>query len=389
MNGHRNSFILTILISVIAASVAGFLSGGIAFSYLNDMDADFGFQEKGSVREVNVSAEESAIIDAVESSRDSVVSITISREIDRPVRSPFELFFRSPKNPEEREVGGGTGFIVSEDGTIVTNKHVVRDTEATYRVRLRNGDEVEGEVVSRHPNQDLAVMKIDYEGELNALSLGNSEEIQVGQTAIAIGNALTEFDNTVSKGIISGLGRTITASDGRRNREQLSNLLQTDAAINPGNSGGPLLDINGNVIGVNVAVAKEAQNIGFAIPANVVRNMLQDIEEFGEIQVPFLGVRYQMLSIDSQLQEEIGRNTGAWIVEGSGNSILSDSPADEADLEEGDVIVSIEGQNLNINNTLADAVAEYRPGDTVSLEIWRDGDTFSQDVTLDQIPDNL
>lgn len=389
MNGHRNSFILTILISVIAASVAGFLSGGIAFSYLNDMDADFGFQEKGSVREVNVSAEESAIIDAVESSRDSVVSITISRSIDRPGRSPLEMFFGPQGGAEDREIGGGTGFVVSKDGTIVTNKHVVRDREATYRVRLNTGEELEGQVVSRHPNQDLAVMKIDYSGELTPLSFGDSDNIQVGQTAIAIGNALTEFENTVSKGVISGLGRTITASDGGGNREQLSNILQTDAAINPGNSGGPLLDINGNVIGVNVAVAREAQSIGFAIPSNVVRNMLQDIEEFGEIQVPFLGVRYQMLSIDSQLQEEIERNTGAWIVEGSGDSILSDSPADEADLEEGDVIVSIEGDNLNINNTLADAVAEYRPGDTVSLEIWRDGDTFSQDVTLDQIPDNL
>lgn len=375
-----------VLTSVIASTIAGFFAGGIAFSYLGDQ-AQMGRGSGSRLSQVDISQEESAITNLVQEVSPSVVSISISKEIAVGGMSPFDVFRGNDGRIEtrEREVGGGTGFVVSEDGLIMTNRHVVRDSEATYTVVFNDGDRIEGEVIALHPTQDLALVRVD-KTNLAPLTFAESDEILVGQTVVAIGNALTEFDNTVSRGVVSGLRRSIVASDQAGNSEELSNIIQTDAAINPGNSGGPLLDINGRVIGVNVATARGAQSIGFAIPSNTAMRMIEDVVEFGEVKVPFLGVRHQIIQPNSSLSDELGVEEGVFIVAADGPAVIAGSPAAEAGIRSGDVVVSIDGEALTMRNTLVEALSKYRPGDEVTIDLLRDGESSSVTVQLGERP---
>jgi len=347
---------------------------------------------------VKVVHEESQIIEVVKKTSPAVVSIITTAEVPK-----FETIYNSPfsdlpdgfqdffnfRIPERRQngtekvrVGAGSGFLVSSDGYIVTNKHVVDDEDAEYTVFLNDdehrGEKVVARVLARHPSNDLAVIKIDVDN-LPFLEFSDSDSLQVGQTAITIGYALGEFENTVSRGVISGLSRSIVAGGGFGTRsERLKNLIQSDAAINPGNSGGPMLDIGGNVIGVNVAMAS-GENIGFAIPGNAAKVTFEQVRDTGEIQeeeAAFLGVRY--LSITSQVKENnnLPYDYGALIVRGETRSDLAvtpGSPADIAGLVENDIILEVEGEKVTERKQLIDLISKYKPEDEIELKIYHKG----------------
>jgi serine protease Do len=377
-----------VLVSVLASSLTGFLGGGIAYSYIDRVQ-----NKTTQTSNLNISEEQSAIIDLVEKSNQSVVSISISKQIPLRRSSPFDNFFGFPSqdnssqnNEVNRTIGGGTGFIVSSDGFIITNKHVVSDQTATYKVLFNDGSESKAEVKTLHPTQDLAIIKVDRDN-LKPVEFADSEQLKVGQTAVAIGNALNEFDNTVSRGVISGLRRSIVASDSMGNSEQLSQVIQTDAAINQGNSGGPLLDINSKVIGVNVATAEGAQSIGFAIPSNVVVRMIEDYKKFGKVKVPFIGVRYNMIVPGSEQAKQYGVENGALIIgDAQAPAIVPNSPASKAGLKTGDIITKINDKKLSIKQQLADVVSQYKIGDKIELLVTRDGKEETISLTLEERP---
>ena len=244
-------------------------------------------EKRTAVRE---KSQEDLITEAVANVTPAVVSVVVSKDVpllEVVYRNPFgddpffkDFGFRIPvyrqRGVEKRKVGAGTGFLVREDGFLVTNRHVVADPNAEYTVLLSDGSQKKAQVIYRDAVHDLAVLKIDGRGYPFA-RLGDSRSLKLGQTVIAIGNALGEYNNSVSVGIISGLNRTIRASDASGRATELSGVLQTDAAINPGNSGGPLIDTNGKVIGVNVATVIGSDNIGFAIPSETVRESLREL----------------------------------------------------------------------------------------------------------------
>lgn len=288
---------------------------------------------------------------------------------------------------EKKEIGGGTGFIVSPEGLILTNKHVVSDTKASYAVLLNDGRTMEAKVLARTQDQDLAIIKINGEN-LPTLTLGNSDTVKLGQTAIAIGNALGEFRNTVSVGIISGLARTVTAGGVANGTEKLQGVMQTDAAINPGNSGGPLLNLKGEVIGINVAVAQGAQSIGFSIPVNKAKSMVQEVRTTGKISAPYIGIRY--VTIDNALKKKknLQVNNGALVASSAANdpSIVPNSPAARAGLQDGDIIQEISGTRITKYKTLASAIAKHKVGETVNIKVRRQDKTLTIPVTLEQNP---
>ncbi|MFB6225210.1 MAG: trypsin-like peptidase domain-containing protein, partial [Candidatus Paceibacteria bacterium] len=296
----------TLLLAILLSVLAGFFSGGLGYNYFAQNAPNA--QTNINTKNVSISSSQSAITSVVEEAKPAVVSIIVKQDLPK-ISDPF--FGRRLKQ-EQQQIGGGTGFVVSSDGLIVTNKHVV-NRDAEYTVLFNDGKKVEASVKAIHPATDLALLDVDRTG-LEKLDLARSNKLKVGQTVIAIGNALGEFQNTVSKGIVSGLNRSITASGTFQEPQQLTNLVQTDAAINPGNSGGPLLDINGKVVGVNVAVAKQAQNIGFAIPSNTAIEMIEDFNKYGEIRVPFLGVRYITVNETIQETNNLSKDYGALLV---------------------------------------------------------------------------
>ncbi|MBI4101559.1 MAG: trypsin-like peptidase domain-containing protein, partial [Candidatus Nealsonbacteria bacterium] len=296
------------------------------------------------------------------------------------------------KGVEKKEIGGGTGFIVSSDGLILTNKHVILDDEADYTVLTNDGKKFPAKVLAKDPVQDLAILKIDQEKTIDrdgkfsinqfpTLVLGDSEKLQTGQTVIAIGNALGEFQNTISVGVISGLGRTISASSGGL-VETLEDVIQTDAAINKGNSGGPLLNLNGEVIGINTAMSVEGENIGFAIPINKAKRDIESVKASGKILYPFLGVRYILLSEESARQNNLPVDYGIWVQKNQdGPAVFPDSAAEKAGILEGDIILEFNGEKITADNTLAKAISNYGPGDKVSLKILRG----SQEINLEAV----
>jgi serine protease Do len=289
--------------------------------------------------------EESVVIDVVDKVSPSVVTVGIKKSLrisDSPLDlwDPFGFFDLPQSESEEKEIEQdiGSGFVISSDGLIATNKHVVSDTEGDYKVITKDNKEYQVEKIYRDPTIDLAILKINAQG-LEPVKLGNSDDLKVGQFVIAIGTALGEFRNTVTTGVISGLGRGLTAGDPFAGYEDLENVIQTDAAINPGNSGGPLLNSLGQVIGVNVALTYGAENIGFAIPVNVVKEALDNFNKTGKFERPFLGVRYKMISRDIALLNEVPE--GAYVVE-----VIEDSPADGAGVKKGDIILKIDGKKI-------------------------------------------
>ncbi len=340
------------------------------------------------------------VVSAVKRASPAVVSIVATKDvpvIERFFINPFpdDPFFRQffgqefnipqfrQRGTEKQEVGAGTGFIVSADGLIVTNKHVVADTAADYTVFLSDGAKLPGRVLARDPVQDLAVVKVDR-GNLATLPLGDSDKIQIGQGAIAIGNALGEFRNTISVGVVSGLGRTIVAA-GPEGTGQVQELIQTDAAINPGNSGGPLLNLSGEVIGVNTAMARGAENIGFAIPINKAKRAIESVKASGRIIYPFLGIRYVMVTKEIAAEKKLAVDYGALIAgDGREPAIVKGSPADKAGLREGDVILEFNGERVEPPRTLAALIQKYRVGERIAMKVRRGNDTLALPATLEE-----
>lgn len=335
---------------------------------------------------VRVVSEESIAIDVVKRVGPSVVTIagvpTVSQNQSYNPNDPFSIF-GSPSQSQQQDLQNiGSGFVLSKDGTIVTNKHVVSDTSVKYTVITNKDKKFPVDKIYRDPLNDIAILKINPNGEeLNPVELGDSSKLQVGQLAIAIGTALGEFKNTVTTGVISGLGRGITAGSSFQGFvEQLDNVIQTDAAINPGNSGGPLLNSSGQVIGVNTAVSQSAQNIGFALPINVIKDSLKNFDATGQFNRPFLGIAYKMISRDLAIQNDLPE--GAYV-----QQVVSGSAADKAGIQNSDIITEVDGEKLQAQKLeLSSIIAKKKVGDTLNLTIWRDGKTSTIKVTLQTAP---
>lgn len=400
----------TILIASVAAFVvsvllfAGFI-GIMQFSNIDlfGMSAGEDVSERVIVKEREVvkepqvvekyipqTTQEQMIVDIVRHAQDAVVSVIATKDLpvlERSFIDPFQGFgfpndffggVQIPqyqqKGTEKREVSSGTGFIVSSDGLVLTNKHVVSDEDAEFTVLMNNGDKYPAQVLARDPIQDIAILKIEKTG-LPVLALGDSDAIETGQTVIAIGNALGEFRNTVSVGVISGMWRTITAQGGGVT-ETLEDLIQTDAAINPGNSGGPLFNLGGEVIGINVAMSQSAQNIGFALPVNKAKRDIEQVKKTGKITYPFLGVRYILVDADLQKKNNLTVDYGALIARGETSADLAvtpGSPADIAGIVENDIILEVNGKKITKDNPLSKVIQSSRVGDVLRLTILHKG----------------
>ena len=333
-----------------------------------------------------VLTEESVVIDVAERVSPSVVTVSIQTPARRVFEfNPFGGFSSRIQGGQPQDIG--TGFIVASDGLIVTNKHVVSETGATYKVITKDNKEYPVREISRDPNNDIAILKINPSAGsgLRPVELGDSSGLRVGQFVIAIGTALGEFRHTVTTGVISGLGRGIDAGNPLEGYvERLDDVIQTDAAINPGNSGGPLLNSAGQVIGINVAVASGAQNVGFAIPVNTVKSALDQFKASGGkfSAKAYLGVQYQMVDMQTAVMNKIPQ--GVFVVD-----VISGSPADSAGVKLNDIITKIDGQEISDNppsggGGLAEIISKRKPGDKIELEIWRNDETLKLSVTLSE-----
>jgi serine protease Do len=304
-------------------------------------------------------------------------------------------FFGFPQT--QQTAAAGTGFIISPDGIIVTNRHVVPAGTTSVSVTLVDGTKYDDvQVLGRTSDgsaQDIAFLKIgDLKGKtLTPVTLGDSSKVQVGDRVIAIGNALGQFQNTVTTGIISGYGRDVTAGDGSglQTSESLTDLFQTDAAINEGNSGGPLVNINGEVIGINTAVAADAQNIGFAQPVNDLKSLISSVLSGGQLQQPYLGVRYVSLTNDIAHEFNLKVSRGAYVVSSDTDpAVVPGSPADQAGVKDHDVITKVGSTAVNQNTSLTSALSKYKVGDKVKLTIVRDGKTITLTATIGNAPNS-
>lgn len=410
--------VLVILVSVLS----GGIGGAVIVSYYESsgvFDNQIPFiSSNNKITEKKVYIEESSLIEAREKVAPAVVSVVMMKDISTFNREPFFFhdpffFFEGPgggqfniprrtppSNGENKvEVGGGTGFIITEDGLVLTNRHVVSDSEAEYLVILPDGTEYASEVVSLDPFMDIGVLRMKPKEDsgsakvenLPVVDFGDSDKIKVGQRVLAIGNALAEYENTTTAGIVSATGRNIVASDSRGSmQESLTGLIQTDAAINPGNSGGPLINLEGQVIGVNTAIDSSANGIGFAIPINDVKPIIESIKKYGKIVRPMLGVRYIILTEEKAKELQLkGVTHGALLVGDSASgefAVIPGGPADKAGLQMKDVILEIDGEKVTVDYTLQDAIRDKQPGDVLKLKVWRSGAVLEElvEVTLEE-----
>ncbi len=366
-----------LLAVALVSALLGFFGGLFAIRFSPDI-----VTTSGNITEQVVVREGEIIADIVSRVAPSVVSINVTS-----IETGFSPFF----GETSREASGaGTGIILTEDGLIVTNDHVIPDSVTEVRVVLNDGTTYEdAEVIGREPFNDIAYLQLKDVSGLTPAELGDSDQVRVGEAAIAIGNALGEFDTTVTSGIISGQGRPIIAGTGS-DSELLVNLFQTDASINPGNSGGPLLNIEGKVIAINTAVAGNAENIGFAIPINDVTPGITSIQNNGELIRPYLGVRYITLDADVAEELDVETEVGALIYdENPDSAIIEGSPAAQAGLQFGDVIKQVDGIEVTEDRPLPNVVSRSQVGDELTLLVLRDGEEIEIQITLERIPDNL
>lgn len=380
MQGNYRNLGIIYLISLISAA---FIGGVIALSYPNWAESlptplrrFFPVLSKTTTQTlVNgtrvVTSEESAVTSVVEKASPAVVSIVAK-----------STNFDQLNGPTTTEAGIGTGFIIDKKGIVLTNSHVVEDDSIKYTVVTKDKKSLAVKKIDKDPVNDLAILTVDG-GSLPSLTLGDSDQLKVGQSVIAIGNALGRFDNTVTVGVVSGIGRGITASGvGGSAPETIDNVLQTDAALNPGNSGGPLLDLAGNVIGVNFATTSGAENIGFVIPINTAKPVVEAFRTQGRIIKVYLGVGYQV--IDESIAQLRSLPQGAFV-----RQVVKDSPADTAGIVVGDIITKIGEVNLDSEHSLAGEIGKHKVGDQLKLDYYRDGKKQTTTATLKEAPSNL
>lgn len=409
---NSQKFLITVAIMAVVISAIV----GTSFGYLGAAMANRGI---GALLPSNLMAAqnqnsipdyESKVIQVVKGATPAVVSIVATKNLSvaqkQGIYNPFQDFCNDPffrqffgdqcgapqqqqpqatPKTQKTQVTAGSGFIIAANGLILTNRHVVDVAGADYTVVTNDGKNFKARVLAQDPVQDLAILKIDAPVSLAYLPLGDSDGVQLGQTVIAIGNALGQFSNSVSKGVISGLSRSITASDGGGSSEQLERVIQTDVAINPGNSGGPLLNLSGEVIGVNTAIAQGAQNIGFALPINQAKRDVNQIKTIGKISYPFLGIRYQLIDADLKQQDKLSYDFGALVSRGENSgdaAVASGSPAAKAGIKEGDIILEVNGQKIDKNNDLAQLIQKFNVGETVTLKVFSDGKEKEVKITL-------
>lgn len=366
------------LLLIMACAVVGFGAGWLAVGARGDT-----LSNNEQLQQQIVSSESELNATIAENVSASVVSIDVTST------EQGGYFFQ-----DYQSASAGTGIIISKDGYIVTNKHVIPDTATEVSVTLSDGTTYDNvTVVGRDPREsvDIAFLKIKDVNNLTPAKLGDSSKIRVGEKVVAIGNALGQFQNTVTTGVISGLSRPIVAGDGSAaGTESLTNLFQTDAAINPGNSGGPLVNVNSEVIGINTAVAGEgAQNIGFAIPIGDVKGLIAGVLATGKLQVPYLGVRYIQLNKDIAYEFNLDTTEGAYIWSGRDGAvtILPGSPADKAGLREKDIITKVNETAIDQDTSLVNALSGFRVSELVTLTVIRDGQEIKVPVTLEAAPE--
>lgn len=397
--------ILAMVVSGIIGGLAGFWAADTAArsgSLLDRLEGVVGERFDTIKPELLENSKQTATVDVVDKVSPAVVSVIVTKDLptfNNQIQYPdffrqflgddFNNFFGTPETgeTEKQQIGSGSGFIVSADGLVVTNRHVVADEEAEYTVVTNTGEKYTATVLGRDPVHDLAVLKIEG-SDFPTINLGSSADLKPGQSVIAIGNALGQFSNTVSTGVISGLARSIDAFGNGIGSERLIGLIQTDASINPGNSGGPLLDSDGNVIGINVAVAQNAQNIGFAIPIDQVKTVIDSVREHGRLIRAWLGVRYVIITPEVAKESQLAKDYGALIVRGDRPTelaIIDGSPAAKAGLKEHDIILEVNNQKISEENPLAIIISKGKPGDTLALKVWRDGKEITVNATLEEM----
>ena len=413
----RQIALFTVLLSFIVSVIGTVLSLGLLAPLLGTGEAAGGpiqFNKPGILERIRetvteketterILRQDELVVKVVEDMSPAVVSIVATKDvpvIERYYIDPFadDPFYRQffgngsgiqvpqfrQKGVEKQEVSSGTGFIVSADGLIITNKHVVSDVEAEFTVFLNDGRKKAARVLARDPLQDIAILKIEG-SNLPTAVLGDSAQVKIGQSVIAIGNALGEFRNTVSVGVISGLQRSVVASAPGVGSEELQELIQSDAAINPGNSGGPLLNLRGEVIGINTAMAQGAENIAFALPINKAKHDLESVKKFGKIIHPFLVVRYQMVTKDLAEEKKLGRDYGVLLVGSPEDpAVVRGSPAEKAGMKEGDIILEFNGERIDAQHALATILQKYQAGDDITLKVFRDGKEFEAKAKLEE-----
>ncbi len=371
--------VIGMAISALIGAIGGAIMGAFFSSRISVLPELT--NERVDQKIVELIEEESASIAVVERVTPAVVSLVLKKP-----RSPF---IPTPLDTEPLvEVSSGSGFFVSQDGFVLTNRHVIDDENVQYFVVTSEGEEFSAQLIDIDPFQDMAILKVQGEG-FPVATLGDSDQIRIGQTVIAIGNTLSEFPNTVTKGVISGINRRVTAGFAAT-AEVIEQAIQTDAAINPGNSGGPLINLRGEVIGINTAVSMQGEAIAFAIPINQAKRAVQDVRELGRIVKPWLGIRYMPVVQDPKLDQRIPYEMGAMIVAGNQPGqpgIIPGSPAQSAGLKEGDVIITINGKFLSKENSISDLISHLRPGDVIELEVLREGERRKFTVTLAEYGD--
>ena len=375
------------LLALVVVLLIGFSGGWLgAKTYNNTQSAPSSTAAKQKI----ISSESELISDIAKDSGPGVVSIDVERQVNSQDVFGF--------GTSQTQAAAGTGFIINKDGTILTNRHVVPSGTSNVSVTLSDGTKYDNvKVIGRTSSTsslDVAFLKItNLKGKkLTPLTLGDSAKVKVGDKVVAIGNALGQFQNTVTSGIISGYGRDVRAGDeSGAGAETLTDLFQTDAAINQGNSGGPLMNINNEVIGINTAVAGGADNIGFAIPINDVKGLIASVLKNGELQQPFLGVRYVSLTDDIAGQYNLTVKRGAYILpqqQDGETSIVSGSPSDKAGLKSGDIVTKVDGTNIDDKTSLSAVLGKYQVGNTIKLTVIRDGKAMTINATLEAAPDS-
>ena len=357
---RRGKYVSLFIVALLICSAGGFAGGWVAVTLYNKSDAGAG-QMVNSDGTTVVTLEEEAITNVAAKVSSSVVSIVTTT-------SARSMWGYSSQ-------GAGTGVIVSKDGYIMTNNHVI-DGANKVSVVASDGTEYDDvKIIGSDPLNDIAFIKIEGVSDLVPAELGDSGKLRIGQRVVAIGNALGQFDNTVTSGIVSAMGRPLVASssDGSGS-ESLTDLIQTDAAINSGNSGGPLVDLAGRVIGINTAVATDANGIGFAIPINATRGVLAEVLENGKVSRAYLGVRYLDITASLAASKDLASKKGAYVsADGSTGAVIKNGPADKAGIKTEDIILKVDDNVIGTDGSMSSIIGQYRPGDKVTLTVLRDG----------------
>jgi serine protease Do len=394
-DNKRARFALVALAFLLVSIASGFLGGWIGSS---GNQVVLGDTSLGTQKQI-VTSDSQLISEIAKTVGPSVVSVNVAITTSGSGTSNTNGFGLFGFSQPEQEQAAGTGIIISSNGIIMTNRHVVPDGTTNVSVTLSNGTQLKDVSVIGRTNQsdslDVAFLKINNtEGQkLVPASIGNSSQMQIGDEVVAIGNALGQFQNTVTSGIISGYGRSVSASSSAGSAtgstENLADLFQTDAAINEGNSGGPLVNLNGQVIGINTAIAGNAQNIGFSIPINDVKGLINQVLKTGKFTMPYIGIRYIPLTADVANEYKLSVQNGAFVAPSnntSAPSVVSGSPADSAGIQENDVITQVNGNNIDQEHSLTSLIDQYVPGNNVSLTVIRGGKTLNLNVTLGTEP---